>query len=431
MEKWRKITLFIGDGLSLCIAGYLMLISRFGLKQAPNEIPLHLKPFIIWGILVFLIFYIFNLYETSALKPTLGNIRQFIFAIIVSAITGIMLFYLFPFSIAPKTNLLITQLYFTFLILFWRRSFYRLFSKRFKNNIAFIGETPESKILIKNIIDNPPIGYEYQGTFESFEMLKKSNLKINTVVYASGNNTIDLIELSKSNYIHLDISKAFQIILSKIPVSLMNDTLALNIIENRRNFLYNSMKRFIDILFSSLLLVTTLPITLLAMLARYLEDGRPFFIRQKRIGKTGRIFTLYKLRSMQALAPDGSAEIAGVQWASENDPRITPVGKIIRKLHIDEIPQMFNILRGDITIVGPRPERPEFVSMLEKEIPYYFLRHTIKPGFTGWAQIKYRYARTIEDSKEKFEYDLYYIKNRNFFLDMGIIVRTVQIIFTH
>ncbi len=426
MEKWRKSILFIGDGLSLCLAGYLMLISRFGLPKATEQIPLHLKPFIIWGILVFLIFYIFNLYEVSALKPTLNNIRQFIFAIIVSAITGIILFYIFPFSITPKTNLIITQLYFTFFILIWRRSFYRLFSKKFKNNIAFIGETPESKILIKNITDNPPIGYEYKGTFENFEMLQKSNFKINTVVYASSNSNIDLLELSRSNYIHLDINKAFQIILSKIPVELMNDVIALDMLEDRKNILSKTIERFLDIFFSVLVLIITLPITIVTSFLIYTEDGKNIFYKQKRIGLKNKEFSIIKFRSMKI-----DAEKNGAVWASSEDIRITRIGKIIRKLHIDEIPQMINILRGDITLVGPRPERPEFVNMLEKEIPYYFLRHTIKPGFTGWAQIKYRYARTIEDSKEKFEYDLHYIKNRNFFLDMGIIVRTIQIIFTH
>lgn len=426
MEKWRKSILFIGDSLSLCLAGYLMLISRFGLSNANGQITLHLKPFVIWGILVFLIFYIFNLYEVSALKPTLNNIRQFIFAIIVSAITGIILFYIFPFSVTPKTNLIITQIYFTFFILIWRRSFYRLFSKKFKNNIAFIGETPESKILIKNIIDNPPIGYEYKGTFENFEMLQKSNLKINTVVYASSNSTIDLLELSRSNYIHLDINKAFQIILSKIPVELMNDIIALDMLEDRKNILSKTAERFLDIFFSILILIVTLPITIVTSFLIYTEDGKNIFYKQKRIGLKNKEFSIIKFRSMRI-----DAEKDGAVWASSEDRRITRIGKIIRKLHIDEIPQMINILRGDITLVGPRPERPEFVNMLEKEIPYYFLRHTIKPGFTGWAQIKYRYARTIEDSKEKFEYDLHYIKNRNFFLDMGIIIRTIQIIFTH
>ena len=125
------------------------------------------------------------------------------------------------------------------------------------------------------------------------------------------------------------------------------------------------------------------------------------------------------------------AEKDGAKWAEKSDSRVTRVGKILRKTHIDEIPQMWNILKGDLALVGPRPERPEFVTMLEKEVPYYFLRHTIKPGFTGWAQVKFRYARTLDDSRTKFEYDLYYMKNRNIFMDLGIIIKTAQIIFTH
>jgi lipopolysaccharide/colanic/teichoic acid biosynthesis glycosyltransferase len=125
------------------------------------------------------------------------------------------------------------------------------------------------------------------------------------------------------------------------------------------------------------------------------------------------------------------AEKDGAKWAGTHDPRITKVGTILRKTHLDEVPQMYNIIRGDIALVGPRAERPEFVQTLQSAIPYYYLRHTIKPGFTGWAQIKYRYARSIDDSKEKFEYDLYYLKNKSPLLDIGIVLKTLQIIFTH
>ncbi len=134
----------------------------------------------------------------------------------------------------------------------------------------------------------------------------------------------------------------------------------------------------------------------------------------------------YKFRSMSM-----DAEENGPQWSSKKDNRTTNIGRIIRSLHIDEIPQMWNIIRGDIALVGPRPERPEFVEELEHKIPFYYLRHSIIPGFTGWAQIKFRYAGNVIDSKEKFEYDLYYMKNRNIFMDLGILARTVQIIFTH
>ena len=124
-----------------------------------------------------------------------------------------------------------------------------------------------------------------------------------------------------------------------------------------------------------------------------------------------------------------NAEKKGPQWAQPNDSRITRIGKVLRKLYLDEFPQFYNIFKGDISFVGPRPERPEFVEQLKKEIPYYEIRHLIKPGFTGWAQINYYYGASIEEAKEKLKYELYYVKNRSFFLDLGIILKTIQIIF--
>jgi len=118
-----------------------------------------------------------------------------------------------------------------------------------------------------------------------------------------------------------------------------------------------------------------------------------------------------------------------IGWAKKEDHRVTKVGKLLRKIHLDELPQMINVLKGDISLVGPRPERPEFVEKLEKEIPYYHVRHLIKPGFTGWAQLKFRYGRSVVDSKEKFQYDLYYMKNRSLFLDLGILLKTFQLFF--
>jgi lipopolysaccharide/colanic/teichoic acid biosynthesis glycosyltransferase len=124
-----------------------------------------------------------------------------------------------------------------------------------------------------------------------------------------------------------------------------------------------------------------------------------------------------------------NAEKKKAQWAKQNDPRITKTGKFLRASHLDELPQMINILKGDISLVGPRPERPVFVKKLEKDIPHYHIRHIIKPGFTGWAQIRFRYGRSVEDSQEKLQYDLYYIKNRSFFLDLEILLKTFQLFF--
>ncbi len=211
-----------------------------------------------------------------------------------------------------------------------------------------------------------------------------------------------------------------------IPIATMTDTLAQTLSAKKQSNLYALPMRIIEMLFAITILIITLPITLVVMIAIKLEDGGAIIYKNDRIGKNDKVFYLYKFRSMIP-----NAETNGAVWASTSDARITKVGRITRKLHIDEIPQMINILKGDLALVGPRPERPEIVKELAEKIPYYDVRHSIKPGFTGWAQIKFRYARSVADSQKKLEYDLFYIKNRNFFMDIGIILKTVQIIFTH
>jgi exopolysaccharide biosynthesis polyprenyl glycosylphosphotransferase len=164
-----------------------------------------------------------------------------------------------------------------------------------------------------------------------------------------------------------------------------------------------------------------LPFVALAIKA---SSRGPILYRQNRTGLDGAVFPCYKLRTMRA---DAEAN-AGPTWACDNDPRITRVGRFLRKTRIDEIPQLWNVLRGDMSIVGPRPERPEFVSMLSREIPYYHLRHSVRPGITGWAQVCYRYGSSVEDAREKLRYDLYYIKNMSAGLDLLIILITIKVI---
>lgn len=182
-------------------------------------------------------------------------------------------------------------------------------------------------------------------------------------------------------------------------------------------------KRIMDIVFSTLMIVATLPVMLLTALAIYFEGGGPVLYRQERVGRRGEVFTLLKFRSMRQ-----DAERDGAVWCMEDDNRITRVGQFIRKTRIDELPQLFNVLIGDMSFVGPRPERPQFVEELSKAIPYYDLRHYVKPGITGWAQILYPYGASINDSREKLQYDLYYLKNYSIFLDITILLQTVQVI---
>src|SRR5688572_27341605 len=184
------------------------------------------------------------------------------------------------------------------------------------------------------------------------------------------------------------------------------------------------MKRAIDLTLAAALGIAAFPAMVLTAVAIALESGLPVLYCQERVGENGRTFTLCKFRSMRK-----DAEPAGKPvWAKDGDDRITRVGRFIRKTRLDELPQLWNVVRGDMSFVGPRPERPFFVAELAKEIPFYQQRHAVKPGITGWAQVKYRYGASIEDATEKLRYDLYYIKHLSIFFDLTIVFDTVKVV---
>ena len=183
------------------------------------------------------------------------------------------------------------------------------------------------------------------------------------------------------------------------------------------------IKRSMDIILSLAALIISLPVLLVAMLAVRLDSPGPIFYRQQRVTRGGRVFWLYKLRSMRT-----DAEKNGAKWAVKNDSRITKVGKFLRQTRLDEIPQLWNILKGDMAIVGPRPERPVFVAELSRQLRLYDLRHTVRAGLTGWAQINYHYGASFEDSQRKLEYDLFYIKNFSLLRDLGIMLQTMRVV---
>jgi len=189
----------------------------------------------------------------------------------------------------------------------------------------------------------------------------------------------------------------------------------------QRDPIVRRVKRLNDLLLASLGLVLSLPILLLASLATLLDSGFPIFFHQKRTGYLSRPYTLFKLRTMRK-----DAEGGGVQWAQEQDKRVTYVGRFLRKTRIDEIPQLWNVIKGEMSLVGPRPERPELDEEIERTSPFWKCRYLLKPGITGWAQIKYRYASDLESSEEKLSYDLFYVKNASFFLDLEIILSTMR-----
>ncbi len=186
------------------------------------------------------------------------------------------------------------------------------------------------------------------------------------------------------------------------------------------------VKRLFDIVFAIILIVLASPVILIAAILILLESGGPILYMQERVGLNGRLFNVIKFRSMRT-----DAEIDGQpRWATAQDERVTRVGRILRKLRIDELPQLFSVLNGDMSLVGPRPERPYFVDKLTQELPYFAVRQSVKPGVTGWAQVRYHYGASVEDSAEKLQYDLYYVKNHTLFLDLVVLFETVGVVLT-
>ena len=191
-----------------------------------------------------------------------------------------------------------------------------------------------------------------------------------------------------------------------------------------QSFIRTFVKRAFDLLCSGAILILTFPVMLLTAVAIWIEDRAPIFYSQERVGKNGQTFKVLKFRSMFNDAEKGGKP----QWAAQNDPRVTRVGGFIRKCRIDELPQILNVFKGEMSFVGPRPERPFFVEQLDEQVPYYNVRHSIKPGITGWAQVRYGYGASVEDAVQKLQYDLYYVKNNSLFLDVLILIDTLKVV---
>lgn len=235
-----------------------------------------------------------------------------------------------------------------------------------------------------------------------------------------------LLDCKLSGIKILDFSSHFEQLFGQVRVDSLRASWLIFGEGFRQGFLRTAVKRIFDVVASFVLLILAAPVMAITAVLIVLESGFPVLYRQERVGQGGRVFQVVKFRSMRNDAErDGKP-----RWASSNDSRVTRVGRVIRKLRIDELPQLFNVLNGDMSLVGPRPERPYFVEDLCAKVPYYGARHSIKPGVTGWAQVRYPYGASVEDSVQKLQYDLYYVKNHSLFLDLLIFLETVEVVLT-
>ncbi|MBI4993276.1 MAG: exopolysaccharide biosynthesis polyprenyl glycosylphosphotransferase [Candidatus Magasanikbacteria bacterium] len=442
-----------GDMLSFILAFWLSLTIRYW--QAPNwqKIETHIAPFF-WLFLIWLVINFINgLYDLSRLK-TKDLPKQFITTAAISFAVGIGFFYIFANGIVtPKTILLLTASLGYLVSYVWRLIYGKFIGlKRLHENIIFVGYTPETQELINAIQNHPEGGYKIVALIDPENQIKPedlpffdvyrslqairpaiSNHKATTVIISprlrkDENVLRELYSLLFWDVQLYDLPSFYEIITGRITPTIFSEAWFLENIHTGPQPLYKTFRAILD--FAAIIcigVIFLLTFTFIAIAIK-LESTGPIFFKQKRVGKGGKVFFFFFFRSMKALAPDGSAEVGSWQFAKKDDLRQTWVGAILRKSRLDEIPQCLNIIKGDISLIGPRPERPEIVEQLQTHMPYYSLRHAIKPGLTGWAVIHQNYTDDIEKSLQKLQYDLFYIKNRSFLLDLSIILRTINLV---
>lgn len=451
----KQLTLVVGDLLVFYVSLYISLCLRY-LEFPPKQWPELFSPMTQLFIAAVVIFFVVGLYDVGRSKNNFRFFKKILIAAVIWFFIGLIYFYLNQsVGAKPKTIMLLTAMVGAGLISLWRYLHNRFLSKSILNTrIAFAGITPETVEIIAKLEREPELGYEIIGMVkgedkqvqESLPGLEKYPTAANlTDLYARSGKTAELIviaplmakndTISKELYSQLfrqtgviDLVKFYEEILKRIPPFTFSESWFLSNLQEQDKKVYDRFKILVDYVSAALMAVVfaaTFPI--IAIIIRLTSPGPIFFV-QERLGRNASVFKIFKYRTMKALTKDGSAELDGPRFASSDDERITPFGKFMRKTRLDELPQFINIFKNEMSLIGPRPERPEFVSQLTAQMPFYSLRHLIKPGLTGWAQIQKSYYGTIEENLHKLEYDLYYLKNRNLFLDIAIVLRTFNIL---
>ena len=394
-------------------------------------------------------FYLFDLYDFIVMHDRRELVLRLVQALGLAWIALALAFYGFPQLMLGRGISLIALPLALGLMVGWRVSIHWLLGHPdFGEKILIVGSGPLAVEVAREMLDRPDAGYRIAGfvgsdpellgkslinpkviglTSELEEVVAREN--IDRIIVAMGERrgqlpTNELLQLSLTGKVNIEEGASFyERVTGRVSLNMIRPSWLIFSSRGRQARIAGIFRNLVHRLVALIGGVLSLPIALVTAILIKLDSTGPVLYRQERVGKNGAPFTVLKFRSMRT-----DAEKAGPVWASEQDDRTTRVGRIIRKLRIDEIPQFWNIIRGEMDFVGPRPERPHFVSQLAQEIPYYQQRHLIAPGLTGWAQIKYPYGASIEDARQKLQYELYYIKNQSLVLDAIILFETIKII---
>lgn len=398
---------------------------------------------IIAATLAVLVFsHLFDLYEPARLNARGELYFRLLLVPGLLALAIAALGYIFPNVLIGNNSVVLGLLLVTLTLFGWRLMYAWLMQTPYlRERVYVLGMGERSQRLVNGLRTRAELGVEvigWSGNVEGaltreaiaahlMELIRTQRVHRVIVAMSDRRGTLPVMEMLQLRLNGIKIEEATSW-LEKISGRIEVDNLYPSWLIFAEGFRFSAgfllLRRIIAILASAVILLLVLPVIPLVILAIKLDSRGPVLYRQKRVGLGGKVFYCYKFRTMRQ---DAEAD-TGATWALDDDPRITKVGKFLRTARLDEIPQLWCVLKGDMSFVGPRPERPEFVEMLAREIPFYEVRNAVRPGITGWAQVRYKYGNTVEDSKEKLQYDLYYIKNMSLGLDLMIMFQTIKIV---
>jgi sugar transferase (PEP-CTERM system associated) len=452
-EKMRRLFLVFTETVLLMLAALAATYIRFANES--RDVLLEQRGWlklVMLTAVIQLAFYLFDLYDLPATRRYRRVIINLLIALGVATVLLSILFYVVPSLQLGRGVFLVDVTLILALIPAWRllvawSAGHPQLGVR--ERVLILGSGEQAIELARATLERRDAGFQIVGFVDNKpELVGKSLInptvlgltadigglveqyQVDRIVVAVADRrgmfpTEELLNLSLSGRIAVEESaRYYERLTGKIDSEMLRPSWLIFSRGNRFSDFDYHLRRVVNTGFAAVGLVLSMPLMLLTALAVKLESRGPVFYIQERVGKNGRRFKIIKFRSMRV----GAEATSGPVWAEEDDPRVTRVGRIIRKLRFDELPQFVNVLRGDMNFVGPRPERPMFVDQLNTIVPYYSQRHVVKPGLTGWAQIKYPYGASLEDAIEKLRYDLYYIKNQSLLLDAIIMFETVKIV---
>ncbi len=442
----RNVIFFLGEIVLIFFS--VFLVSYFKISIVDANIFLWkevvLKSFFITGVCVFALYYLdmYNFSRTFKFSELIFKLLQ---GLGIVCIVLFFLFFVYPNIVITEDILIYSTLMIIFIIPLWRIMYnWLLKNKKLTKKVLFIGFNEIGQKIKKELDIKKDCAFEVIGIVKEEKndsernFYNKAKLRLQSFI---NSNSLDLIIIAlkeKRGRLPLDLLVELKVngigiqnasnFYENLTGRLIIEDIAPGYIIFNEGFsshvFQKGLKRAFDIFWAFIGLTLSIPILAVFAIAIKLESKGPVFYKQLRVGEKGKEFVIYKLRSMR-----NDAEKGEPTWAQKDDPRVTKVGKLIRKSRIDEIPQMWNVLKGDMSFVGPRPERPFFVKDLNQRIPFYNQRHAVKPGITGWAQIRYPYGASFKDALEKLKYDLYYIKNFSLLFDLAILFETTRVVF--